>query len=232
MHFFYPTDGVECIADVYFTPAAGQQGDMLELYALTLPNPSHRLSDGGSGFSFTHGSCVSGTQLKYEAAPPISNPAEHDIRLTDLHIRYDDTTSEEISGWSEMDLMERVESHTYVNGLSDSGSNIVYGVISQQPVTLRYELWGSPYVRYGLVWFLDNVPVFSSDDTLQSVEVRGGQKTIIEASLDMTDFDGESVVYAILVPRNYRSSEVLTMGYLDAGQTFYLVEQEKQDELQ
>lgn len=227
MHVFYPTDGVECIADIYFTPITGQQGDMLELYALALSNPDHSLSDGVQGFSLTHGACASGTQLKLEASPPESAPTGHEIRLTDLQITYEDTKYGEIGGWSEMELMERVESHTYVNGVIDTGESIVYGVSSRQPVTLRYELWGSPYVRYGLVWFVDNVPVFSSNETLLSVQVRSGQKTVIEAALDMTGFDGESVVYAILVPRNYRSSEVLTMGFLDAGRTFYLVGQEK-----
>ena len=42
-------------------------------------------------------------------------------------------------------------------------------------------------------------------------------------ALDMTDFTGESVIYAIRVPRNYRSSGVGPYGDLRPERAFFLL---------
>ena len=221
MYTFDPIPGEKYIADIYFTPVAGQQGDMLELYGLTISSPNFSLADGAPAFVYTSGSCISGVQLKYEANPPEAEAVEQSMRLSNVKTTYVDTTYAEVGTWSEQELLENVEMHGYLNGKSDSGVSEIYGITEQEAVYLRYEIWGSPYVHYGLVWFVDNQPVFASEETLLPVEVQTGKKTVIEASLDMTGFDGESVVYAVLVPRNCRSEKDVRV-YLTPGRTFFL----------
>lgn len=227
LHTFYPKSGEECIADVIFTPVAGQAGDTLELYATTILNPDYSLSEGDGGFVYTFGSAVSFTRLKIEDTPFFTAeelPKQQKLSLTTTYV---DTQFSEISGWSEMELMERVEAHLYVNGVDEQRDRIVYGVTPGKPVNIRYEVWGSPYVHYGIVVFLDNEPVFTAEEEIISVNVQNGKKTVIEAELDMIGFDGESVVYVILVPRNYRTSEIQTQAFLSSSRTFFLVSEEK-----
>ncbi len=228
MHIFYPVSGEEYIADISFIPVTGQAGDTLELYAATILNPNFSIEEGITGFVYTTGSVVSCTRLRYDVTPPSGDFELTNNRIVSLASSYVDTKFTEISGWSDMDLMEKVEAHLYVNGVDDIRDCIVYGVTAEENVTLRYEVWGSPYVHYGLVVFVDNEPVFSSEDCLIPVDVQNGKKTVIEAELDMTCFDGESVVYVMLVPRNFRTSEVLTQASLNYSRTFFLISDEKQ----
>lgn len=227
MHTFYPISGEEYIADISFIPVTGQAGDTLELYAATILNPDFSIKEGITGFVYTAGSVVSGTRLKYDATPSSGEYELTDNRIVSLASSYVDTKFTEISGWSDMDLMEKVEAHLYVNGVDDIRDCIVYGVTAEENVTIRYEVWGSPYVHYGLVIFIDNEPVFTKEDCLISVDVQNGKKTVIEAELDMTGFDGESEVYVMLVPRNYRTSEILTQAFLNYSRTFFLISDEK-----
>ncbi len=223
MHIFYPVSGESYIADISFTPVTGQAGDTLELYASTILNPNFSIAEGIGGFVYTSGAVVSGTRLKFDATPSFSDDEFINERIISLTTSYVDTKYAEISGWSDKDLMEKVEAHLYVNDLDDTRDCIVYGVTAEENLSIRYEVWGSPYVQYGLVVFVDNEPVFTAENSFIPVEVQNGKKTVIEAELDMSDFDGESVVYVMLVPRNFRTSEVLTQASLDYSRTFFLV---------
>lgn len=227
MHVFYPISGESYIADISFIPVTGQAGDTLELYATTILNPDFSIAEGISGFVYTSGAVVSGTRLKFDATPSFSDDEFINERIISLTTSYVDTKYSEISGWSDIDLMEKIESHLYVNDVDDTRDCIVYGVTAEENLSIRYEVWGSPYVQYGLVVLVDNEPVFTAEDSFIPVEVQNGKKTVLEVELDMSDFDGESVVYVMLVPRNFRTSEVLTQASLDYSRTFFLVSEEK-----
>lgn len=227
MHTVYPKDGEEYIVDIRFVPVVGQQGDDLEFYATTLLNPAASIDDDWQLPSHTFGSCTSGTRLKFEAAPPTQAFPDKVRRLSNTSISYVDTTYEEIGSWSEDDLLESQEAYIYVNGIGklDDG-NIIYQMSADKDIPLRFEVWGSPYVHYGVVFFVENEPVFPENGEPFFIDVRTGQKTVIEATLSMKEFDGESPVYAVLVPRNYRSSEVMTTCFLDCSTNYFLTEQE------
>lgn len=228
LHTFYPRSGEEYLADISFIPVTGRSEDTLELYAATILDPDFHIAEGITGFVYTHGSVVSSTRLRFDATPPSCDDQISNHRLIGQTSSYMDTKFSEISGWSDMDLMEKIEAHLYVNGVNDERDCIVYGVTNEEPVHIRYEVWGSPYVHYGLIVFRDNEPVFAADEPGISVNVESGKKTVIEAQLDMTGFDGESVVYVMLVPRNYRTSEIQTKVFLNSSRTFFLVSEEKQ----
>lgn len=228
MHTFSQKDGTQMygitttIADVYFTPITGEKGDVLEIYAVALLNPGYLPSQGEQGFAHTFGAVSCGSRLKYNATPPEDTYPEKSTRLLELNTSVVDCSALDILGWSDTDLIE-LRKHSF----KANGQTVyAYGVQEDEPVTLRYQVWGTPYVHYGLVFFVDNEPVYAADgaDILVSFEM--GKKVIIEAKLDMTGFSGESAVYAILVPRNYRTSEVRTRAWLEAGPTIYLLEKD------
>lgn len=225
MHVFsVPQSGI--LETVFrFVPITGNHGDELELYSLSLLDPLRALSENGQGPSITSAPS-SGFRLKYNASPVASPETEKDLRLSGVSCSFVNTTYNEVGSWTDRDLLERNESHLFVNGIPDSRSCIVYGVSADAAVTLRFELWGSPYVHYGVVFFVDNRPVFPEDGAPFFVEVRNGQKTVLEATLSMAEFDGECPVYAVLVPRNYRTSEVLTVCSIEGSRVFFLTAEE------
>ena len=223
LHTFYPPSGKEYIVNTFFVPVTGQAGDDLEISFATILDPDYSLSEGARGFVYTFGSVVGGARLICTVTPPASQAELPNTRIASLTTTYVDTKSAEIGGCSDKDLMEKVEMRFYVNDVPQSGNTTIKGVTAEEPVKLRYEVWGSPYVHYGLVFFVDNEPVFAPDRWMIPVQVENGRKTVIEAELDMTGFDGESVVYAVLVPRNSRISEIETMAFITPSTTFFLV---------
>lgn len=230
MHTFSQKDGVidafgvnTTIADIYFTPITGEEGDMLEFYILCMLNPNYQTSQGVIGFTRTAGALLYATRLQYNDAPPEESYPEKSTRLLDVRTCVVDCTAEDVENWTAEDMITDQRTAFTANGEKPR----VYGVTADTQITLRYEVWGSPYVHYALIFFVDNEPVYTADLSDIWVTVEMGQKTVIEATLDMTGFSGESAVYAILVPRNYRTSEIETNATFHEGSTIYLLAKEK-----
>ena len=227
LQIFYPTTG-QNIYNFSFIPVTGTQGDDLEIYTASVLYPTYSKTEGYVGMVYTSGSVILGFRLKYEQAPPADSYPEKQPWLSETTVSFIDTTASEIRGWSDDDLRERIAYNFYINETDDMNKREVYDVSADEYVSVRYEIWGSPYVNYGLVFFVDNVPVRGTDVENLMIEVKNGQKTVVEAKLDLKQFDGESVVYAILVPRNYRSSEVETAAYLTCTNAIFLLEAKAQ----
>lgn len=230
MHTFSQKDGVlgdhglkYTTADIYFTPVTGEKGDVLELYALCMPNPEHMPSQGAIGFTRTFGAVTFATRMKYNATPPEDVYPEKSTRLLDVSTSVVDCTAEDVENWTAEDMITDQRTAFTANGENPR----VYGVTEDAQIILHYEVWGSPYVHYALIFFVDNEPVYTTDLSDIWVTVEMGQKTVIEATLDMTGFSGESAVYAILVPRNYYTSEIETNASFHQGSTIYLLAKEK-----
>ena len=229
MHTISQNDGKEVvgatttIVDIYFVPITGEKGDMLEIYALCMLEPDHLPSQGINGHALTSGAVSSGFRLKYNATPPEDTYPEKTVKLMEVSTSVADCTAQDIDKWTNTDMVENMR---YAFRANEEKMN-VYGVGEDDCITLRYEVWGTPYVHYGLVFFVDNEPVYAADLADIRVSVEMGRKTIIEATLDMTGFSGESSLYAVLVPRNYRTSEIPTYTFIEASQTIFLLAKEK-----
>ena len=229
MHVFSQKDGAQIlgttttIADMYFTPIVGKEGDMLEIYALCMPNPNYVPSQGLGPFSQTAGAVLSQTRLKYNATPPDDTYPEKSTRLLDVGISVVDCTAEDVENWTDKDMITNQRIAFTANGVR----SYVYGVTADTQITLRFEVWGSPYVHYGLIFFVDNEPVYTADLSDIWVRVEMGKKTVIEATLDMTGFSGESAVYPMLVARNDYTSEIETIAGFCEGPTIYMLAKEK-----
>ena len=227
LHTFYP-EKPSMVVDFYFTPITGQEGDDLEMYALAILNPEYRPSVGPQQMMvFTSGSVGAGWRLKFEATPPEADFPEKQHRLYDAEITSENASYGDVFAWSEEDLRERLDSRSYVNGAPHNGQNRVYNITAGTPVDLRYELWGTPYIKSSVIFYVDNVPVYTSDGLPFDMAVASGEKKILTAKLDMTGFTGESVLYIVRVPRNYHTSEIRTYGFIQGEGTWFLLAGEK-----
>ena len=227
LHTFYP-EKPSMVVDFYFTPITGQEGDDLEMYALAILNPEYRPSVGPQQMMvFTSGSVGAGWRLKFEATPPEADFPEKQHRLYDAEITSENASYGDVFEWSEEDLRERLGSRSYVNEAPHNGQNRVYNITAGTPVDLRYELWGTPYIKSSVIFYVDNEPVFTSDGLPFDMTVSSGEKKILTAKLDMTGFTGESVLYIVRVPRNYRTSEIRTYGFIQGEGTWFLLAGEK-----
>ncbi len=227
LHTFYP-EKPSMVVDFYFTPVTGQEGDDLEMYALAILNPEYRPSVGPQQMMvFTSGSVGAGWRLKFEATPPEADFPEKQVRLSDAEIAATDASYGDTVGWSEEDLRERLGSRSYVNEAPHNGQNRVYNITAGTPVDLRYELWGTPYIKSSVIFYVDNEPVFTSDGLPFDMTVSSGEKKILTAKLDMTGFTGESVLYIVRVPRNYRTSDILTRAFVKGEGTWFLLAGDK-----
>ncbi len=84
----------------------------------------------------------------------------------------------------------------------------IYGITRDEPIRLRFEVWGSPHFTYGLTFYINHEPVIAEGMEMIPVEIHNGQKTVIEADLNLPDFDGDSIIYAGLIPQNSWMSEI------------------------
>ena len=227
LHTFYP-EKPSMVVDFYFTPVTGQEGDDLEMYALAILNPEYRPSVGPQQMMvFTSGSVGAGWRLKFEATPPEADFPEKQHRLYDAEITSENASYGDVFEWSEEDLRERLDSRSYVNDAPHNGQNRVYNITADTPVDLRYELWGTPYIKSSVIFYVDNEPVYTSDGLPFDMAVASGEKKILTAKLDMTGFTGESVLYIVRVPRNYHTSEIRTYGFIQGEGTWFLLAGEK-----
>ena len=218
------------VIDLSFTPVTGEAGDELEIYGVSVVAPNYSYTeDGPLSFTYTKASPVIGCRLKYRETPPAEVFPKASPRLSQPEIRKEPLSYSEVGTWTEQDLQENYEFHFYANNAPDGGSPRIYQVREDQPVKLRFELFGTPYVHYGLVFFVDNQPVAPQDGASILVDVENGQKTVVEAQLDMTGFDTESVLYAILVPRNAFTSKVQTAAFVDPSFPIFLLEGASED---
>ena len=224
-HVIYPTFDVftgQYYFDVYFVPVAGEKGDMVELFASNLPCPDWKTDDPEVGFRYTMGCCYSGTRLKLNEDPAKAEKPDVMERVTSMTITREDVVMEDILGWSDSDLIERYAFEIYVNGEAPEKKERFYGFSADEEVELRFEIWGTPYVKYGLMFYIDNVPISAEQEIY--FDMKNGQKTVVTVTIDISDFDGECAIYASLIPRNCRSTDIMTNAFQDFTPTLFLLD--------
>lgn len=208
--------------DTYFDPVTGKEGDALEFYAITIPNPTWESTDPPSGFMYSHGGCTCGTRLKFGATPQETETPALNDRIAAREITYVDTTFKEVGGWSDQELLMRFEHKMYVNG---DDKRIVYNLTADDQIELQFEIWGTPYMKYGLMFYVDNQPISTTQEIL--FDMQSGKKAVISVTLSLSDFDGEFALYAALIPRNYWTTEVPAPAFLMLGSTYFLLDDPK-----
>lgn len=84
----------------------------------------------------------------------------------------------------------------------------IYSISKEKPLTIYAEVFGAPTVDWSLILYIDHQPVSVKPENMINFNNQSGRKTLIECTLDLSDFDGESIFYAVLYVRNWREPEV------------------------
>lgn len=201
MHTFYPNSNDEPQRDVFLIPVTGQAGDTLNMQVMAVLWPDYFMDKARCSFTHTFGTTGSAAHLIYEATPPQQELPEVTDRLVSYTMEYKDLISNEIRGWTAEDLRNQHEAHCYMGNSTDGGE--IYKFTADDSVEFRYEIWGNPAGSYSFVLFVDNQPVSIAPEDRIFFSNQDGQKTVITIQLDLSDFDGSSVVYGVLLGRNY-----------------------------
>ena len=199
--------------DLLFTPIAGQTGDMMDISIVTKQFTDWEWGDAEYPF---HGYLSSiSTRLKYQDTPLRTERLESDSRVLSWSCTYQDATMEEFQDWSrnfmsKLNTCLRIDGTGYTwNKQSEQWWRNAYTVSADVPMELTIELVDPVGIEYGILIFMDDEPVSTNPEDIIFVDAAAGQKATIKVEIDMFDFDGQSKVYALIVPRNVLS----TMGY-------------------
>ena len=201
MHTFYQEDDVPTVHDIYLTPVAGQEGDVCEMQVVGITWPDFFLDKGRVVSQHTSGTTGSGAYLIYEATPPPQQMPEIPDLLVNYSVEHQELTSSEIEGWTAEKMRDEYEYHYYLDGKKDGGN--IYSFTADDSVEFQYEIWGNIAGSFGFVLFVDNQPVSVSTEDIIHFTNENGKKTVITIHLDLSDFDGSSVIYGVLLGRNY-----------------------------
>ena len=224
MHIFYEQDDEFCIPFT-FTPVTGKAGDLLEFYIVPVFEPTLTVKEGGLRSSPSQGHVCVGAEIKMTVDPTEQDFPTPSVMLDEISMSKTDYPHSDIEGWSELDLMTRAASRLTVDN-QKAPPTTLFSVTSERSLSLDVEVWGTPYVHYGLVFFVDYQPVTDADGNPIFLDVESGKKTLLHAMLDMSDFEEERVVFAVLVPRNRRTSEIKTEARLTALFSWFLLARE------
>ena len=218
MHTFYPTDmDSKDIYELVFTPVTGQAGDTLEIGLQCITAPNYFLGDEYIPFVQSNGSGQMVTRLKFAADPGEVITPSMPNRLIRCDQEYVDMTHDELDYWSGTDAMEKVKWTFYVDGIKNTTTRTEY---TGEPLEIKLEIMGNPNAEFALAVFVNHEPVCTSDDFM--LDLRQGQKTILTATVDMSDFEERAVIYAVMVPRNVRIDSLMDPScYISASETSY-----------
>lgn len=206
VHTFYPTAGSKMVFDLIFTPVTGKEGDTLELTTMHLLGPDYYPNEYVIAGMQTNGSISGATQLIFQATPPEADEIPVTERVLSQSITYEELTSEDIAGWSSEQLNNDA-SFEFITDHVESSYNI-YSISKEKPLTIYAEVFGAPSVDWSLILYIDHQPVSVKPENMINFNNQSGKKTLIECTLDLSDFDGESIFYAVLYVRNWREPEV------------------------
>ena len=203
MHTFYVEDGTH-YPELYFIPVTGQEGDNLEIWADLVFGPDViPTNDDPNVPKYASDSVTSGQRIQFNATPPTHELPETVNWILSQTVSYEDTTRSDTAGWSAEDLQQKISATCTTPDMDNRSIKNRFNISADTPIRLRFEVYGSPRVDYRLVYFLDGVPVAVDAEDLAFIEIENGRKTVVETTVDLSSFDGYSILYPVLVPVNH-----------------------------
>ena len=206
MHTFYLERGTY-YPDLYFIPVTGREGDKLEVWTQVIVGPDYVPTKDVSSIPFAYSTNAFGTGapiIQFNADPPAQELPETANRLVSQAVSYADTTLLDIVSWSAEDLLQNISAKCTTPDIAEKTYAYRFNISEDVPIRLQFEVFGTPLVDYRLVYFLDNVPVAVAPEDLAFIEIESGRKTIVETTIDLSGFDGYSILYPVLVPLNWK----------------------------
>ena len=204
--------------ELIFTPVVGEAGDMLEIYTLNINYPDYFPGETDFGFAHTNGSVAAGTRLLYEETPGTAVSPEEGTQASFFTKESIDLTSSEIYGWSAEKLQSEVEWNFTLKGQE-------YGTLeigSLEEVEACFEIFGNPLMDFGLVVYWNNEPVWMDGSPMTEIHTENGKKTVVNLRIPAKSLEADGALYAVLVPRNYRTSEAGASCFIQPTATFYI----------
>lgn len=209
MHKIYPEDNLEEYSqlDVWLTPVTGEAGDTLELQVVCVSWPDYFIDQGMLTNQHTRGTTGSARTVRFEAGAPAQTLPQVQDRVVSWTLTREDIEEKEKGNWSEIEMKRHSPEIEYslkyneYNYCTDGG--VLYSFVPGDYVTFRYESIANTDGEFGLVIFVDNEPVSVAAEDLIFYRNEDWKKTVIEVKLDLSDFDGSSVIYAFTLGRNY-----------------------------
>lgn len=211
MHMIYPENNQDTFTGLYFTPLVGEEGDTLEICLLSIVAP-YDYTDfieevhvpaevrPRSNAMQTDSSIV---RMKYRATPPACILPSVPERLVSW-VSYTEARGSQQEYEREAGCNLLVQRY-YSNG----EARPLHGYRGESPrVRLFLRLWGDPVAEFGLILYVNHRPVSIDPDNILLVQPSEGENLVLEIELDLSDFYGDALLYAVLVPRNYRSAEL------------------------
>ena len=192
---------------IYFIPVTGKEGDSLVLSMMTTRESDYAVKRAYQTIGCDWGCQSMQRMLEFNATPPEFDYDLPPVKLSNVEVSNTEVKLDEWLGHSEEEWEDTIELFLYVNGLPVSRydpefDGIIYGITPDEPVKLRVEVWGSPQITYGLMFYADQEPVIAEGMEMIPVEIKNGTKTVVEAELTMDAFDGDAAIYALLIPQN------------------------------
>jgi len=217
VHMIYPEASAKdttVTLDLIFTPVTGHAGDIMDLTILSRQFADWEWGSENVGLSGDTSSIT--TRLKFAQTPPEAPLPETRRRILNWNCSYTDATLAEYESWSE-DAMNKLRTCIRIDGdgytqsadQSSQGFRYLYDVTEDAPMELTLDLVNTSGVEYGVVIFVDNEPISTASEDLIYVDKASGQRSTISVTVDLSGFDGQSKVYAVIIPRNY----LATVGY-------------------
>lgn len=201
MQIIYPENSIDNLPAEYefiFTPATGNKGEFVEFSIFMVWYPWY-YAEASKGIQATSCMAASHVRLYFEEDPLAQTVPERFNRLSSYSVSYEDLTDADIAGYSSAELNSILDWSFSADG---KAQGIHYNITENDTVNIHYELFGCKEMEYSLILFADNEPVYT-DPAQTHVVVRSGEKTVIDVQVDLSDFDGRCLVYAVLVCRNY-----------------------------
>lgn len=199
LHVFHSDTGM-ILEDVTFIPVTGKKGDTLELAAVYIIDPDYYQGLDMQGFKQTVGYGTAFRTVEFQADPPEAEwPAVHE-RVIAQNITNVDLTSLDMNGWTSEDLQEN-SSFTMTTD-HESEYCWTYAVTPEGGLTVRAEVFGCPAVDWSFLVYVNHQPVSIQPENRIFFQTQNGKKTVMEVKVDLSDFDGEEILYAFLISRN------------------------------
>lgn len=224
LHYFSVEDSIAYRINLFFTPICGQAGDILDFYGININDPEYNNRESNSGFKHTFGSVVSGLSIRFTETPPKTDPqpiatiesysiAEESVEVSDLPMDWTDES------WDNgLDVQWNLD--------GDPVHTDFWNYSAESDGHLHGEFMGTSMTDYGVAVFVDNQPVSFDGSHYLPIKLHRGQKQVLDIKLELDNFSGEQVVYAVFVPRTARTSAASTMAMPFVSPTFYLMEGE------
>lgn len=205
LHVFHSDTGL-LWEEVYLTPVTGKAGDTLELSYIHLLDPEYYHRTSSTGFQQTGSGTVHTNPVEFRADPPEAQWPEVPERVVTQSVTTVDLTSADTVGWTAEDLQNN--SSFTVTTDHESKWGWTYAVTPEGGITVRAEVFGCTAVDWGFLIYVNHQPVTIQPENRIFFHTQNGKKTVIEVKLDLSDFDGEEILYAIRFARNWKDPAV------------------------